>query len=396
MRITNLRLLVLAFVTAGLFCWAVLQAHFSRPDRMDAVGGYLLQGIDEENIYSIVIRGGQTPEELTLRRAGATRFAVQPLDGYPATSEKVVDLLVELSSIRPVGKVTDDQDKHAELGVTPETADLVVDLRDAEDKRIAALAIGRQPQSPDAFVRLLDKPTVYRVEGGIRVATRPLDYVDASLTEQIEMSQIQRITVGTEQMQLQLTRQGRQWEAGDLPEGKKLDSDRLQSLLGTVGRLRFQDVFSARSPKAEDLAFDRRLMLLSESEMGYAIQLGTKDGNTYAMLTAGGLSSEADASNQPDQTPEQAAMQRRIGQFAGRHDGWVYQLSSFQGSSLTEDLSGLLKDKPEETSEDGSESTGDGDRDPAASPPADSGSDAASDGQGQGDAQGQASENTAP
>jgi hypothetical protein len=353
MRITNIRLIILAVVAAGLFCWAVLQAHFAGPGELEQVQGYLLQGLGTENIGRVVISTGQ--DKVELARADQDNFVVASMGGYPAKRGDIRDMLVGLMLIQPSERVTDNPDNHAELGVTTETADAIVELFDTEDNRVAGVAItgGRGPES-QIYCRVLGQDVVYRLSQRPDIPTDVTAYVETTLLEDVQADDVSRVEVVDGQDKFALVRQEAEgeetkWTLENLPEGKQVKQWEANSMVNRLDGLQFAEAISAGSEAAGKLSFDREILYYLPDGLIYRMQVAKGDEGTYVGLEAGVADVRAGSAEEPDEQAQAARMEavQKAQQVNLRHDGWAYRLESWQASSFTKSRGDLLEDQPE-------------------------------------------------
>ncbi len=352
MRITNTRLIILAMVTAGLFCWAVLQAHFSRVEDTQTVQRYLFQGLDEDQIHTIRITG-QGKEPVNLHRISGGRFGVEALDFYPAQEQVVTDLLLGLAMLRSVEKVTSSQENHAELNVSMETADAIVELLDNEGKLLAGLVTGKSASPPDpmtgratdAYVRRLPGSAVYRVEDAPSLQTDPHDYVQTRLMPDMTPNRIDRIALLDEQSRFILERKQGRFVAQDLPEGKEPRQESIEPLVRDLVSLEFAGVVDTQSAQVpEDLSPKRQINLYTSNDIVYFLHILTSKDQSYVAIGA-----KADGEDEEDLNPAQAQFQADMRQFQQRHAGWLYKVDPSQVEFLMVGKDDLLADaQPEE------------------------------------------------
>jgi hypothetical protein len=353
MRITNSRLIILAVVAAGLFCWAVLQAHFAGPGELEQVEGYLLQGLGTENIGRVVISSGQ--DKVEIARADQESFVVASMDGYRAQRGEIRDMLVDLMLIKPGERVTDNPDNHAELGVTTETADAVVELFDIEDNRVAGMAItgGRGPDSP-VYCRVLGQDVVYRLSRRPDIPTDVTAYVDTTLLEGVEADDVSRVEVVDGQDEFTLVRrqaegEEAQWTLENLPEGKQVKQWEANSMVNRLDGLQFAEAMSTGSDQAANLSFDRKILYHLPDGLVYRMHVAKGQEGTYVRLEAGVVDVRTGDAEESDEEARAARMEavQKAQQVNLRHDGWAYRLESWQASSFTKSRGDLLEDKPE-------------------------------------------------
>lgn len=349
------KLAVLGIVAVLMAGWAILQNRISQTaNATDFSSSPLIEGLQIEAVSAITItseKGGQTT---TLNRVDGG-FVVGEKDNYPADITKINSLINDCLDIRTHEKVTDNQDNHADLGVTKETARYRIAFLNSEGGEIVGFFVSKSNEDSIAFVRLEGRNEVYSIQQPPFISTKPMDYVDSEFFK-VSKDQISSVTVkaGEDSYDLTASVDKNDIVLRNMPAGKQFKGTTYKSVFGAISSLRFDDVMNvAKAPKG--VLFDSTYTCRLDDKTIYILLLAKAGEKTYARVSA----------DYPDKTP----VQKTVGQveseeelkakeakllaidavntFNEKHQNWVYEIPSYKAGDLTKPLSELLEDAPE-------------------------------------------------
>jgi len=350
---SNKKLAVLGMVAVLMVGWAILQNRISHNDSKTSFSSSpLIEGLQIEAVSAITITSGNGQQTTTLNRNGKA-FVVADKENYPADVTKINRVINDCLDIRTHEKVTDNSSNHADLGVTEETAQFVVHFLDKDGGQIVGLAVSEADENGTAFARMLSSNDVYSIQNPPRVVARPMDYVDAQLL-QIQQDRLSSVAVKTGQDSyiLRALDDKSDIELKDMPAGKQFKGTDYKSVFKALSSLRFEDVMSDKSAP-ESMAFDSSYTGKLDDMTVYKLSLAKKDDKTYAAVSADYLDKSIIQVNKDDSEEQlkenEAKLKARdaVDAFNQKHQGWVYQIPSYQAGNLTKPLSELLEDAPE-------------------------------------------------
>lgn len=358
---SNRKLAVLGILAVLMAGWAVLQNRITqRANTADFSSSPLIEGLQLEAVSAITVTSDKGQQTTTLDRKGET-FVVAEKENYPADVAKINSVINDCLDIRAHEKVTDNPDNHADLGVTEDTAQFVVQFLDKDGGPIVGLAVSEAGENGAAFARRFSSNDVYSIRNPPRITARPMDYVDAQLF-QIQQDQLSSVAVKTGQDSYILKASGDKGavDLQDMPAGKQFKGTDYKSVFSALSSLRFEDVMSDKGAP-ESLAFDSSYICKLDDKTVYHLDLARQDDKTYAKISADYL----------DKTPVQKTMGQveseeelkakeaklmavdAVNAFNQKHQGWVYEIPSYKAGNLTKPLSELLEDAPEPEKESG-------------------------------------------
>ncbi|MGA2171840.1 MAG: DUF4340 domain-containing protein [Sedimentisphaerales bacterium] len=361
---SNRNLTILGLVTVLIAAWAVVQPRISqRPYVSAKTGSYLIQGLDPDQIASIII-GSASPqpkaassEQVILTRRGAN-FVAAGMDNYPASADEINKLISTCLDIQTSELYTDNPANHKDLGVTEEDAKIVVKFYKADSSLLAGVIIGKSAGQGrmGGYVRLVSDNKVYLTTAQIPwIKKRAIDYVKQELTS-VKREDINSVTVSyPDETYLLRPEDDKTIVLDNLPEGKKLKKDMAELVFTALANLKFEDV-NAESSRG-NLKFDRRYICRLKDSTVYTFWLA-KDANKWLARCDTQFADKTPVTKtQGEVEPEDQLRQKETKllardaaeEFSEKHKGWVYRIPNYSAENMTKPLAELVEDlKPAE------------------------------------------------
>ena len=348
---TNRQLAVLTLVAAAMvLVTVVLYTDWGSPRDDFTKGMLLVQGLDTDAVDAITIRRGL--ETVTIR-AGNAGFSVAEKHDYPASPEKVNDLVIDLLEIRCADKITDRRADHGELGVAEDSDDATtVTFIGADGEALIAVVQGETVEGGrGSYVRLADGDTVYLSEEYLHIDTDPTSYLDRTLVN-MDRDDVRKVTVTSPDGAYTISR-GDDDEIAliDVPEGKRPLDDKCGRVFHALSGLRMSDVLRASDAGFEwDVAFECEI----EGGLAYTARLAENDDKHYVRLSARGSGIEqveitrTESEEELERKEAMLLAEERALAFNERHAGWVYEIQSWTAETLRTPLADLIEDVPED------------------------------------------------
>lgn len=349
---SNRQLGILGLLAAVFLGLAIAQSRFNSAHQASAVGAFkLIQGLATGQISSIEL--GQGENQVTLKK-DSEGFVVASRDNYPAQTQTLNELLISCLDIEVIEKVTGNPENHAELEVTEETAGSMVKFFDKDGKLITGVIVGKSTGQGGAHVRLVNSDDVYVAEQAPRLRTAATDYIDKKLTE-VAKDNVEKVTVksGAETYTVLMDGAGKAYLA-QIPAGKKQKESEVDQLATALSSMNFSDV-QKESDKTKAFKFEASYLCKLKDTTIYKFDFAQDDDKHYLKCTADfldkieSISKDEIATEQAMKAKEkQILAQQAASEFIARHQGWIYEISSWEAGKLTKKLDDLLEDIEEE------------------------------------------------
>lgn len=173
-----------ATTAAAVVVAAILVAGEPRPTTSADAGGTFFPALAQSanDIATIRVQKG---DETTTLVQGDHGWTVQEQGNYPASLEKLKQLVVSLSQLRRIEAKTDRPERYASIGVegvAPGAGSTLVTLADTQGKPIAQLLVGETPASGTAtdahFVRMPGEARAWLAAGALDVDPSVSTWID--------------------------------------------------------------------------------------------------------------------------------------------------------------------------------------------------------------------------
>lgn len=330
--------------------WAAFQSQMANKVLAPPQGpSYLIQGLDPDDIGSIVLGKGQ--DQLTLKRQGG-RFVVVSKDGYPAEIDQINDLITRCLDVKTVELSTSDPSNHSDLGVTEDAAETIVKFLKRDGSLLTGLLLGKDKErGQGAYIRLASSDSVYLTLDRPFIRTMPTDYIDQTILS-LSRDDIDLVSVKSADGKYTI-KPGP--EPGDivletLEEGKKIKENECRGVFGALGNLMFDDVKKADNFPSE-LTFDRRYVAKLKDSTVYTLVVA-KTGDKFYIKCKADFTDKTPVKkknvveSEEELKKKEAKLQARDAAkiFTENHKGWVYEISISTAANLTMTKSELTED----------------------------------------------------
>jgi len=363
---SNKNLIILSIIAVITVTWAAVQSQAihskaTRPQRKTFEESFLIQGLDLSSVASIQIGTGDDP--LTLVRRGI-QFVIANKDDYPADTNKINTLLVNLADLRVSELVTDNSENHKSLQVTEDNAQNVVKFFDRDGALITGIIVGAKAVvegaagMPQTYVRLLSSSNVFAARQVPTVSTSALDYVNKELVS-IKADEIEKVVVAHSDSNytLKVVKNDKEptYILDNVPESKQLAVNQAKSLFSAFASLTFQDV-QKDTEVAQTLNPAGSVICYLTKQVAYTFDVLEGDEKSYVKVKADYLDSTPIVKeNRIESDEELKAKEAKLlardtaDSFTKTHRGWLYEIPEWKVKNLIKSRDDLLEDiKPTE------------------------------------------------
>jgi len=353
---SNKKLMILSIVAALMIVWAVIQSRIGQaPARATLVSSYLIQGLDPAQIASIVVGAGENAARLI--RQG-NRFVVGNKDNYPAVTSRINNLITSCLDIHTTELITSNRANHNELQVSKEKAKSIVKFLKNDGQTITGVVIGKtDSEMRSTYVRLVSSDDVYTTTEAPRVPDSAMDYIEKEIVN-ISRDDVVRVTVTCPNDSYTLKVDDSNDDniiLENIPEGKKLKKSDCSQALSALSYLSFNDV-KKESSEEEKLKFENTYVCESKDRIVYSFDIAKADERTYVKCRAEYVGETEIVKERRKESKEELKNKEakllahdRAGDFANKHQGWLYEIPEWKAKNLTKKLAELLEEEKADT-----------------------------------------------
>jgi hypothetical protein len=222
--------------------------------------------------------------QLRLTDQGKTVSLAKQADGtwqvssyfdLPADFSKLSSLTSDLTTAKIQRVVTTSPDRIARL----QFKDTKIEFLDGAGHSLWSVILGKTPDSGGRFIRFGDEPRAYLTDLNSQVDVEGKDWANAALlaVKPDDVAQVEIPFASGAPITVSRAKPGAPWAAAPAPAGKTVKADTINSLLTSLGALRFSDTSDPADPQvALARQHVRTLTLTTFDGKSYVIALGRK------------------------------------------------------------------------------------------------------------------------
>lgn len=273
----NVRTLSLTVAVLGLLCVVVWYVQRPAPpvSADPRIGEPVLApGLAEA---AAEVRLTDQGKAVTLKRDPQGQWRVSTYYDFPADFPKLTNLVTTLAETKIQRLVTARADRLSRLGFNGSG----VTLLDGSGKELSQIAIGKAADGGGRFLRFGSEQKGFIAPLNLWLDAESRSWANATLLE-LKPETVAKVVVGfadTAVPPITVTREKADapWTAAAPPDGQQLKTDRVTSLLSSLGNLRFTDTLPPDDPQvAVARAHSRTIELTTFEGRTFKITLGRK------------------------------------------------------------------------------------------------------------------------
>jgi len=311
---------LILLLVAGLLA-AVAMLNFKSDGKSDGprMGAKLLADLPVNQVAAVIIADG---ESRTTLEKGAAVWQVAERSGYPADFEALRDTVVRLSRLKIGRSFPGSAESLARLsllapsGSNASARGQQIILKDASGKILADLILGQTRSAENGgsggqYLKKADGDTVYLVDAAFRfLKTAPAEWLEKEILD-IKSEKVRSVACfvgnGPDPVYvLARPKKGQDAELKPLPEGRRVDSARIDQVLDALAPLSLDDVQPAEgAPQAS--AGQSRLVFRLYDGREITIYPSVDDEERYTLRVAArqiAVETEADGETAPQSESE--------------------------------------------------------------------------------------------
>ncbi len=301
--------------------------------------------------------------------------------GYPAKYEKLATFLEDLGELTVTEMVAAGESQYGRLKLNDpgkDDAGALLTLSGADGKELAAVLFGKEHMRkggggnpmgmgggdyPDGrYLRAKGGKDVMLVAKSFsQIGEEPNTWLDDQFFKISDIQEANLAEAGKTVWTASRTDTSADLKlAGDIPDGKEVDSTKLGSIKSAFSWARFSDVADP-ALKPEETGFDQAKTFVAKQFDGivYTVTVGKKGSdNKYYLAVKASYDGPTERVVGQDEKPEDktkldkefadklAETQKKVADLDARVGNWVYLVDSWTVENVTKSRDDLLKDKP--------------------------------------------------
>ena len=376
-------LIVAAVLLGGIYFWQNSSRSSDWQGGKGAASEFIMPDFEFEKVYSVRLEKENDDEALTLQR-GEKGWGLQERYGYPIDQSSLQTLFMDLLETKVAQRLVLNQEQLEELGLAQGSR--LMKLLDKDGKLLGQLRFGRKheresemPAMPYGGGGNIPLGRFMELDGGDYIlAANTFSRVDDDMKQWLDkeffkVSDLKKVSL--RQAGELLWELSRDSKSADLslagegpPEGKEIDSSKLNAVKNAFSWIRFNDVADPAA-EAESIGMDqaKTLQIVDFDDFVYTLQIAAlKDGKQHLQVA---VSWQGETERQPGEDEKPEDKQRLDSEFAAklrekqdkakelkeRLSGWTYIVGASSLDSVNVARDDFFKDKPKPVEEDKAE-----------------------------------------
>jgi len=246
----------------------------AKPTGLDPrIGQTLLTAASLDQASALTLtENGRT---VTLNKLPAGGWAVQEYHGFPADFTKLSRLVGDLVGAKVERLVSQNPERLQGFNL----GDARITLSDASGKAVWSLDLGKNAEGGGRLVRYDAETKAYLTRLSVFLDTEPKNWADASLLS-LKTDDIAGVELSFAEgapLVASRTKKEDPFTAADAPAGQQLSRAKIDSLLSTIGTLRFSDTSDLAEPNAVAAKANARTLAVKTFDgRSYRVAIGRK------------------------------------------------------------------------------------------------------------------------
>ena len=340
-------LLVLAVVTVVVIAAALYARQSQQTTTAFTQGPYFPQLLAQVNdVVKVIVKDAGSA--VTLLKDGDL-WTVEEKDRYPASTERVRELILGVARLERLEGKTKKPDLYAKLEVNdisePGSKSRLIQLQADAGKNLAVLIVGKQRTAQGGasgrdqiYVRSPGKPQAWLVEGSIPRTDDAVDWIEKNLITP-DLGEIRSVVVTGEDGTIRVSRENvdtKEFKLDDLGPDQEIESQyAVDQVARSFEQLRLEDVNPAGELELDPAAATKAVL---ETFDGVQVTLlvETRDDQVLGQLHADYPGEDADET-----------IQSKVENWNGLWRKWVYVLPDYQVENIIVKKEDLIKQEEE-------------------------------------------------
>tara|TARA_Y100001954_G_scaffold93618_1_gene102521 strand:+ start:3307 stop:4368 length:1062 start_codon:yes stop_codon:yes gene_type:complete len=344
------KLSVLTVVLIALSIFTYIEDH--RRGTGLALGSDFIAGFDVDKVAKLVIEelgDNNKSHKVSLLKEGES-FVLEDYFAYPASNEKINDLLYKIANIQITQKVSEKKSSHLEYDLTKKKSKIRVSGFDRTGSKTFDFYVGKKKKYNGSFIRFADKNPVYLSSNALYISGEKDSYIETELMN-VGKKDFEGMSLISSGKKLSFEKIGSEisYKSNNLTS-VNLDEKSKEKLLDFVEGtqpIHFNDFKPIDFKDLADLKFDLKLELKSKNKMIYDLQFSKGKGDYYLKISSRLedvpdkiVISKDDDKKKLAGVEDLLKAQKEVNQFNLSNSRWIFKVDK----TTYEDIENFLKD----------------------------------------------------
>ncbi len=279
-----MKLKSLSILTCILFVLSVI-VYFNENKRgADLLyGSDYIKGLDINKIQKVSLKFRDDKSIVFTR--DSNKFVLENYKSYPASTEKVNDLIFKIASIRVKEKVLSSADEKDlskyELGKSKRK--YFVEIFDSEGKRTVAFSVGKSNKGKGNYLYKEGQEDIYLSQDSLWLDSSYRDFINSVLLT-TKKDDISKVALKTKNP-ITIAK-GDKGFLVESPSTKKYKDEKVSEYLGNLSSISFEDFYSLTEPKVQSLDFSQSVEVELNNKLVYRMSFAKKSKEHFIKVSA--------------------------------------------------------------------------------------------------------------
>ncbi len=246
-------------------------------------GSDYVKGLDINKVQKISL-SFSGDNKITLTR-DSNRFVLENHKSYPASTDKVNDLIYKIASIQVKEKISssadDDDLKNYELN--KDKRKYLVELFDNDGKKTVSFSVGKSHKGKGNYLFKEGKKEIYLSQENLWLNSSYKDFINTVLFE-VKKDDIEKVSLSSDKT-LEIVKKEKEFIV-ESPTDKKYKKEKAEEYAKNFSSVRFDDFYSLTEPKVQALNFDKDIKIKLKNKLIYKVSLAKDKEDHFVKLTA--------------------------------------------------------------------------------------------------------------
>ena len=227
--------------------------------------------IDQASVLTLTENG----RTVTLSKASAGGWTVQEYHGFPADFTKLSRLVSDLVGAKVERLVSQNPERIQGFNL----GDARITLNDASGKAVWSLDLGKNAEGGGRLVRYDAETKAYLTRLSVFLDTDAKNWADAALLslKSDDIAHVELSFAGAAPVVASRAKKEDPFAAADAPAGQQLSRAKIDSLLSTIGTLRFSETSELTEPNAVAAKANAQTLTVKTFDgRSYTVSIGRK------------------------------------------------------------------------------------------------------------------------
>lgn len=328
-----MNLKALATITGILFVISLGVFYLENQRGTDLVeGSDYIQGLDIGKIHKISLSFSKDKDENIIFNRDGSRFVIENHKSYPASTEKINDLIYQIASLQIKEKVTSSPSESdlKEYELDADSRQYLVEIYDNDNKKTVSFSVGKSHKGRGNYLYKEGGDSVYLSKESIWINSSYRNFVDTSLLD-VKKDDIETVQLETDTL-IELAKKDKEFTLVK-PEQKDFKKEKVEEYFNSFSGIQFSEFYKHNDEEIQKLSFDKGIKVHLKNKLTYKLSLSEKENEHFIKVNAlthnipQQMTLNAADKEQVKQVEDMAKARTVAERFNLEKGAWIYKVS---------------------------------------------------------------------